>query len=91
MENFCQTCIITSLGLACGDKVKQHTDTPFMERIPADDIGQSQPLTQENPNKVGEEVTTLQDFSEVPSSENSIVNNEVDNGQNKEEPGGQKR
>ncbi|MGZ5511644.1 MAG: hypothetical protein ACXWFC_14395, partial [Nitrososphaeraceae archaeon] len=86
IENYCQTCIYTSFGYSCGDKVKQLTDTPFKDRIPTGTIEQSQPLTQQNPNEVGEEVSPLQDFSEQSSSsENSVDDNVVDNGQNKED------
>lgn len=84
--NYCQTCVDTSEGRDCKDKVKQLTDTPFKDRIPTGSIEQSQPLTQQNPNEVGEEVSPLQDFSERSStSENSVDDNVVDNGQNKED------
>ncbi len=100
IENYCQTCIYTSYGYSCSDKVKQLTDSPFKDRVPSgtieqsqpltqqnpNDIEQSQPLTQQNPNEVGEEVSPLQDFSErSSSSKNSVDDNVVDNGQNKED------
>jgi hypothetical protein len=86
IENYCQTCIYTSYGYSCSDKVKQLTDSPFKDRVPSGTIEQSQPLTQQNPNEVGEEVSPLQDFSErSSSSKNSVDDNVVDNGQNKED------
>ncbi len=85
-DNYCQTCVKTSYGYACSEKVKQLTDTPFKDRVPTGTIEQSQPLTQQNPNELGEEVSPLQDFSErSSSSENSVDDNVVDNGQNKED------
>ena len=59
------------------------TNPPFKERIPLGVIEQAQPLTQQNPTGVDENVPSEQGFTEqLSSSDNSVDDGAGDNKQN---------
>jgi hypothetical protein len=94
LVTYCTDCEIGPGGVSqnCGDRYIQAfeqdpnppaTKSPFKERLPSGVIEQSQPLTQQNPNGVNENIPPQQEFTEqLSSSETLEGDNVVENAQN---------
>ena len=94
LVTYCSDCDVGPGGVYqnCGERYIQMfevdpntppTNPPFKERIPPGVIEQAQPLTQQNPTGVDENVPSEQGFTEqLSSSDNSVDDGAGDNEQN---------
>jgi len=94
LVNYCTDCDVGLGGVKqnCSERYIQFfeqesnpppTKSPFKERLPSGVIEQSQPLTQQNPNGVNENIPSQQEFTEqLSSSETLEGDNVVENVQN---------